>query len=413
MSHIAERAHAGGRDAGACGDEPRRSTANALLARLARVTTSGRFIPEIDGLRCLAVVAVILTHYVPAELERHAATSNVDRAWVAAYSTGRVGVPLFFAISGFILALPFAEAALAGGRPVRLGRYYSRRVLRIEPPYVVNLTILLGLGMLLRGLARADRLPNYIASLFYVHNIVYDSHSVINFVAWSLEVEAQFYLAAPLLAKVFLMRSKGVRRALLAGSILGLGVLAQASSGLPSWVLALLVFHLHYFLVGFLLADLFVVEWRERPSRSWGWDVAATAAFVAAFALEGGAGSFLIAPAIFAAYAATFRGPLWSRMTSNRWVATTGGMCYTIYLYHYWIFSPFEGVLHRYVPFEAAWPHLLIKTLVFTPMIVAVSAGLFLAFEKPFMRPDWPARLRDRLAGLVRLGSTRRAEASA
>ena len=48
--------------------------------------------------------------------------------------------------------------------------------------------------------AQAERLA-------YVHNAVYASESPINNVTWSLEIEVQFYLLAPLLASVFLIHS--------------------------------------------------------------------------------------------------------------------------------------------------------------------------------------------------------------
>src|SRR5262245_10743057 len=59
---------------------------------------------------------------------------------------GRYGVQLFFIISGFILALPFAAERLAGARPVRLKAFYLRRLTRLEPPYFLVLTIFFLLG---------------------------------------------------------------------------------------------------------------------------------------------------------------------------------------------------------------------------------------------------------------------------
>ena len=50
------------------------------------------------------------------------------------------------------------------------------------------------------GAARAPLLPHLLASLGYVHNIVYGVPSTINVVAWSLEIEVQFYILAPALA---------------------------------------------------------------------------------------------------------------------------------------------------------------------------------------------------------------------
>ena len=53
----------------------------------------------------------------------------------------RRGVELFFIISGFILGLPFAKQYLAGGKQVRLGAYFLRRLTRLEPPYILILCI--------------------------------------------------------------------------------------------------------------------------------------------------------------------------------------------------------------------------------------------------------------------------------
>ena len=49
--------------------------------------------------------------------------------------------------------------------------------------------------------------PNLIASLFYSHGLVYGRESAINGVAWSLEIEIQFYLLTPLLVLMFRLRN--------------------------------------------------------------------------------------------------------------------------------------------------------------------------------------------------------------
>ena len=53
-----------------------------------------------------------------------------------------VGVPLFFAISGMILGLPFARYWLLQGPKVSLRRYFLRRVTRLEPPYIASMLLL-------------------------------------------------------------------------------------------------------------------------------------------------------------------------------------------------------------------------------------------------------------------------------
>jgi hypothetical protein len=92
-----------------------------LAKRLSRVTSSGELIPEIDGLRFLAIASVLLHHTMSIYLResgRSAVEVQSQSVWAAASSqswwvplaySGHFGVNLFFAISGFILALPFAK----------------------------------------------------------------------------------------------------------------------------------------------------------------------------------------------------------------------------------------------------------------------------------------------------------------
>ena len=53
-------------------------------------------------------------------------------------SQGAYGVDIFFALSGFILALPFCRAHAGLGAKVPVGRYYLRRVTRLEPPFILS-----------------------------------------------------------------------------------------------------------------------------------------------------------------------------------------------------------------------------------------------------------------------------------
>ena len=55
---------------------------------------------------------------------------------------GRHGVELFFVISGFVLAAPFAKSAIGGGKQVSVKKYFVRRLTRLEIPYLLSLLIL-------------------------------------------------------------------------------------------------------------------------------------------------------------------------------------------------------------------------------------------------------------------------------
>src|SRR6185312_13640613 len=122
-----------------------------LLSKLSRVTTPGRtFIPQIDGLRFVAIMGVIACHARYYILFHHglpveASAGPIERT----YNVGHYGVNLFFAISGFILALPFAKQMMGNEpRRLRLKDYYLRRITRIEPPYLIHLVFLFLLSAL-------------------------------------------------------------------------------------------------------------------------------------------------------------------------------------------------------------------------------------------------------------------------
>src|SRR6185503_8496299 len=99
-------------------------TAPTLRERLSRVSSSGRFIPEIDGLRFVAISGVIFLHLAEFMVSKSGAPPR-DSLYIIA-GQGFFGVELFFVISGFILSLPFAEGHL-GLRPrPSLGSYFKR-----------------------------------------------------------------------------------------------------------------------------------------------------------------------------------------------------------------------------------------------------------------------------------------------
>jgi peptidoglycan/LPS O-acetylase OafA/YrhL len=89
-----------------------------------------------DGLRFFAIVSVVMWHIAQLVRKDHSVlqtTFNRDVVFPFMH-IGTIGVPLFFAISGFVLSLPFAEHYLNGRSRPRIGKYYLRRITRLEPP---------------------------------------------------------------------------------------------------------------------------------------------------------------------------------------------------------------------------------------------------------------------------------------
>ena len=230
-----------------------------LKTRLARDTTSGRFIPEIDGLRFIAIGSVIAYHI--ADFVRvKSGHAWSDSAFSLFLSHGYFGVPLFFVISGFVISLPFVERLDAGKPPPSIKRYFLRRLTRLEPPYLVNLLLLFILLVTVKGMSGEALLPHLLASMTYMHNAIYNEFSSINFLSWSLEVEFQFYALAPLLVMLFRIKPTLLRRSVLLALILGFGLFSDTlgTSGLLPRLA--LLYYIGYFFAGFLLADVYVAD---------------------------------------------------------------------------------------------------------------------------------------------------------
>ena len=373
-----------------------------------RITSAGRnFIPQIDGLRFIAIMAVIAYHVRGVCLSRlgfdPAADSSPGGLIGRTFEAGHFGVQLFFAISGCILSLPFARQYLCGDSCVSLRQYYLRRVTRIEPPYVIHLIFLAALcAFLFRRMPSQPHLyhnPDWAgyalshlgASLVYANGFIFGAHPYPNYVLWSLEVEVQFYLLAPFLTKLFQLRNSLLRRVLLASSILLLSSTGVFGQSYRVW--ASLAGNLQFFLVGFLVTDLYITGRLQTGRRSPVWDLALVLSLGAVVWLQKApAVTFLLPCAIFVCCVAAFRGAFSSWFLRNPWVSTIGGMCYTIYLYHSMLVPLLARLTLRLrthlLPLDLA-----IQFLLMAAVIVSVCAVLFAFLERPFMRRDWPQRL--------------------
>ena len=372
-----------------------------LALRLSRVTSSGSLIPEVDGLRFLAIAAVVFHHlvsiYLPAtgRVERIASSADwfaaaADSWLILAAYCGHFGVNLFFVISGFILAIPFVKRALLNQPALPLRSYYLRRVTRIEPPYLICLIVYLLIkwhdGNDITGL-----LPSFAASSVYLHGPIFERESAINGVAWSLEIEIQFYLIVPLLMRGFNMRDVRFRRYSLLGAIILFGLLSQLyiyPHG-PKWLMISLPNFMHYFLAGFLLADLYQVEGQRLRNRPWWGDLLAIGAAMAILWVLLGFGHlyFMLPILIAALYVGCYLGRIANRLIRMEWIVITGGMCYTIYLYHVMIISQAFVRTAQFSSTARSFElDFLYQCLLICPLILIISAILFVTTEKPFMK---------------------------
>ena len=374
-----------------------------ILDRVRRVTRDGRWIPEIDGLRCLAIAGVLFFHLSGEVQARSGRWLEMEPRYRQLFETlgnGDRGVRLFFVISGMILAMPFARCWLAGGRRVSLGRYYLRRVTRLEPPYLLSVVLFTGMvAVYARGLP-AGFVGHALASAVYLHSVVYGTMSPVNAVSWSLEIEVQFYLLAPVVMQLFRIRGKGVRRGVMVGLILLAGVVQLRFAGDPRVTMSVL-FYAQYFVAGLLLADVFVLDLPGMGS-SWGWDVAGLVGLGCMFGLPREMRSahvvlpFTMALLILAA----MRSHALRKVFAQPWIAVIGGMCYSIYLLHLAViavvFKLTRGLISDRLDFLG---NFLVQGVLLTVPVLVVSAVFYLLVERPCMDPDWPSKLWMQLTG--------------
>ena len=228
-----------------------------FFARFRRITSTNEYLPEIDGLRFISIFLVaFLFHpvggYIVGDLLHGELPSS---PFVNTFiKNGAEGVTFFFIISGFILTLPFARGQMQFG-PNNLKKYFLRRLTRIEPPYIISLTLIFLIRLLISGKEPFSWLfPHYLSSLFYLSNVFYNQFPFINGVTWSLEVEIQFYILLPFFSLVYFRLRPFTRRILLCLLAL-LGVWHLYSQEL---VLGNIGHHGCHFICGILLADLYV-----------------------------------------------------------------------------------------------------------------------------------------------------------
>jgi peptidoglycan/LPS O-acetylase OafA/YrhL len=152
--------------------------------------------------------------------------------------------------------------------------------------------------------------------------------------------------------------------------------------------------NLHYFFAGICLADVHVLRSGGRRRQSVVWDLIAVPAWVCIplFAVQQ-YHSLLLPITIMAAYSGALWGRLLHGLFSRVWLATIGGMCYTIYLYHYLIMLAVGPLTLRLPRTGVVLVDHGVQYIILGAVILGLSGVLFALFERPFMVPDWPKHL--------------------
>jgi len=355
-----------------------------------RRVSSQRYMPEVDGLRFLAILPVVLLHFRTAFLRYNGnysleTLSKADRIIDEWIKTGDVGVHIFFAISGFILTLPFANHYINGSRKVNLKRYFIKRLTRLEPPYIITLTLLLLVHIYINTASVHELVNSFLASIVYSHNWIFGRWSIINPVAWSLEIEVQFYILVPLITLLFTINSRIVKRITLLLLLIAFPVVDNI---LQIHVLSLLRFG-QYFVVGILVADIYLSHKTLPVNRSL-LDIAGILSVILIFVFQFYRMFNFVPIVLFIVFISVLYGNRMKMAFSNQIVSIIGGMCYITYLIHYSLvtglvkFFPVISFGYGY------WVDFIFYGLLIIPLVIVISGFAFLYLEKPFMKHDWP-----------------------
>ncbi|WP_372835997.1 acyltransferase family protein [Puniceibacterium confluentis] len=343
--------------------------------------------PEIDGLRAVAVLAVVLYHFGLPILDG-----------------GFVGVDIFFVISGYLIGGILWREYWDRGT-LNLWRFYIRRFRRLAPAFFVMalVTTLVGWALMLPFEFR-EYGKTLIASVVYLSNVYFyrgagyfdsasDQKPLLH--TWSLSVEEQFYVFLPLV--ILLLARHG---ALLLPVLTAVCAASFAASALFSDTMPVAAFYLFPFRAWELLSGVVLAIWmqrRERPAlrsvpMSW---LGLLFVFAAVVAIQPGPGFPGVQALLPVAGTLLILANLSAPSAVNRWLRHPvpvffGLISYSLYLWH--------------------WPVLVLSLYLRGQYANPVEPAVWMALSVGLAYLSWryieqPVRQASRLSGVSVLGT--------
>jgi peptidoglycan/LPS O-acetylase OafA/YrhL len=358
------------------------------------------YTPALDGLRGLAVLAIIVYH---TEIRGTHGTF--------------LGVSTFFTLSGFLLTTITLADHRRTGR-VAVGRFYARRARRLLPAALVTILVA---GALTLAWGTSTQVANLrgdaLSALFYVGNwhLILDGQSYgaifqtpsLYTHFWSLGIEEQFYLAFPLALALGLRAGRGSRRALAAGLV----VIVVASTAWSAHLVGTAggidraFFGTDTRIAELAVGCLLALWWARTPEVTGraaralqGAGVAALVAILVVwhvasrddeFLYRGGLALYAVLSALVILAAVQPRG-LIPRVLGVRPLVAMGAISYGAYLIHW----PLMVVIRQQTSFGAVG-----RLIVVLPLTIVLAAASARWVERPVRTGGWPpARVAPRVA---------------
>ncbi|MFM9909911.1 MAG: acyltransferase family protein [Chitinophagaceae bacterium] len=377
------------------------------LIRYFERKTKGKIVGELEGLRFLAIVPVVIQHFV----ERW--HRNIDQSTLSDFQNllvnyllgGSSGVYLFYIVSGFILTLPFASR-IVDNKPAPLGnikQYFIRRLTRLEPPYIAVMFFMALAAFLFHKMETGQILAYFFTGITYTTNLVFHNFNELNPVIWSLEVEIQFYILAPFLAwGIFRIKNYSTRNIILVSSIV-LAIILQDITDITNgenFLRYTILGQVQYFLVGILMVNLYLnKKLVPRGKDQQFWNYAATAAvfvMIGYYWVYGLLKSLTFTLVLAILFIGAFRSGWFNKFLNKPWIMAIGGMCYSIYLLHLGIAQAvMEFMTYMKTKINNDYLWFTSYALLFSLILIIVVPIFYLMIEKPCMDHSWPTKLKN------------------
>ena len=341
--------------------------------------------PEVDGLRTIAVLGVLIFH------------ADLGGTGAFGFTGGFLGVDIFFVISGYLISSIIINSELKQG--FSFANFYYRRLKRIYPALVtVILFVVISAPFFLSGYQLLSTAKSAIASILSVSNFYFlflegdywatPSKLEPLLHTWSLGVEEQFYLIAPLLL-IFAIKTAKERLglAVLGFTIVSLLVAELWSETHPSSAFYMLPARAWELSVGSLLAVLQLRVGLPTPGGRWSGVASMAGLALVIFSMFAFTAStqhpsiYTIVPVIGVAAMIWFSSPqnFIGKVLAAAPTVAIGKISYSLYLWHYpvFVFARMEGA------FETLTEKLTVIALVFV-----LSTISYFLVEKPFRREN-------------------------
>ena len=308
-----------------------------------RPTWLPSYIPELQGLRGLAVLGVVIYHCHP----------RLVGTWIEYASLwGWAGVNLFFVLSGFLITSILLESR---DRDKYFRNFYARRALRIWPVYLLVLIVCYANAPWFVGapVLVAVKTAPWWAYLLFLQNLFHLALPPAIGQTWSLAIEEQYYFVwAPVV--------RFLRRPWMLASLLAVVLIGCPLVRLSHWIWlnpTHTLMHLDGIALGSLLAiGLYTIQCSRR---TWLWiglaslilGIAATATIAGGTAFLDSALALAFGGAVLAAIAATgARNPL-NAVLRRGPLAFYGRISYGLYMIHIGVFIYFGWFDRKMDPF--------------------------------------------------------------